>query len=292
VPDDFASRPVTPALGRAILGTGWDRYASILGKDLAASLVQRAVASAAKSLLDLRTDDQREDWFAPRPRLDRALQAMQPGQFDAIWPTYGLFLDALPAPAWSRRVARDRRARLRRRIDLAASAGPWWALEGLAIVSERPLVAALDPRGRLHSESGPGIAWADGTAIWAWHGVAVPDWVVTDPDRITTTSIGAEPNAEVRRVMIERVGWERITREGGAVLVDRDASGSLWEVDRATDWSWDRARFVEVVNSTPEPDGSRRHYFIRVPPEMRTAHEAVAWTFNLSEVEYRPLVET
>lgn len=289
---DFASRPVTPSLGRSLLGTGWDRYASILGRDLAASLVQRAVATAAASLLDLRSQDHPERRFAATTRLRSSLQAMQPGQFDAIWPTYGLFLDVLPPPAWSRRVADDRRTRLRRRLDMAASAGPWWALEGLAIVSERPLVAALDPRGRLHSESGPAIAWADGTAIWAWHGVAVPDWVVTEPERITVHAIGAEPNLEVRRVMIERLGWERIVKEGGAELVHADATGKLWELSRTTDWSWNRARFVEVINSTPEPDGSRHHYFIRVPPEMQTAKQAVAWTFDLGEIEYRPLVET
>lgn len=288
----FASRPITETLGRSMLGTGWDRYTSVLGRDLAASLVQSAVASAAASLLDLRSADRHEPRFAATTRLQRSLRAMQPGQFDGIWPTYGLFLDVLPAPAWSRRVATDRRARIRRRLDVAASAGPWWALEGLAIVSERPLVATLDPRGRLHSESGPAIAWPDGTAIWAWHGVAVPSSVVTDPQLITVDAIRAEANVEVRRVMIERLGWERIVRDGGAELIDQDATGKLWELSRTTDWSWNRARFVEVINSTPEPDGTRHHYFIRVPPEMRTAKQAVAWTFELGEIEYRPFAET
>lgn len=291
-PDDLAGRPVTASLGRSLLGAGWQRYASILGKDLAASLVQRAVATAADSLLDLRSEDRRTGRFIATTRLQLSLRAMQPGQFDAIWPTYGLFLDVLPAPAWSRRVAADRRTRIRRRLDLAASAGPWWALEGLAIVSERPLVASLDPRGRLHAESGPAIAWADGTAIWAWHGVGVPEWVVRDPGLITVDAIRAEPNVEVRRVMIERLGWERIVQDGGAELIHQDSAGSLWELSRMTDWSWDRARFVEVINSTPERDGSRHHYFIRVPPEMRTAKQAVAWTFDLGEIEYRPLAET
>ena len=49
---------------------------------------------------------------------------------------------------------------------------------------------------------------------------------------------------------------------------------------------------VEVVNSTPEPDGSRKTYFLRVPPTITTAREAVAWTFALGAGEYRPAVET
>ena len=49
---------------------------------------------------------------------------------------------------------------------------------------------------------------------------------------------------------------------------------------------------VEVVNSTPEPDGTRKTYFLRVPPTTRTAREAVAWTFGLRADAYRPAVET
>jgi hypothetical protein len=49
---------------------------------------------------------------------------------------------------------------------------------------------------------------------------------------------------------------------------------------------------VEVVNSTAEPDGTFHTYWLRVPPQTRTATEAVAWTFGLSEQEYAPLIQT
>ena len=35
-----------------------------------------------------------------------------------------------------------------------------------------------------------------------------------------------------------------------------------------------------IFNATPDADGSRRRYFLRVPPHMRTAHQGVAWTFG------------
>ena len=54
----------------------------------------------------------------------------------------------------------------------------------------------------------------------------------------------------------------------------------------------DAFNMVRVRNSTPEPDGSHHTYFIAVPPDTKTAHEAVAWTFGLSESEYEPVVET
>lgn len=49
---------------------------------------------------------------------------------------------------------------------------------------------------------------------------------------------------------------------------------------------------VKVVNSTPEPDGQFKDYFLRVPPQMRRAKEAVAWTFNKTETKYQPAMET
>ena len=41
-----------------------------------------------------------------------------------------------------------------------------------------------------------------------------------------------------------------------------------------------------------EPDGTFRRYWLRVPPNTRTAREGVAWTFGLTAEEYRPLVQT
>lgn len=49
---------------------------------------------------------------------------------------------------------------------------------------------------------------------------------------------------------------------------------------------------VEVVNATPEPDGTRRTYWLRVPPQTRTAKEGVAWTFGLDPADYQPLTQT
>ena len=49
---------------------------------------------------------------------------------------------------------------------------------------------------------------------------------------------------------------------------------------------------VEVLNSTPEPDGSRKTYFLRVPPRTQTAREGVAWTFALGADQYAPRRES
>ena len=47
---------------------------------------------------------------------------------------------------------------------------------------------------------------------------------------------------------------------------------------------------VEVLNSTPEPDGSRKTYFLRVPPDTQTARQGVAWTFGMRPDDYQRLI--
>lgn len=50
---------------------------------------------------------------------------------------------------------------------------------------------------------------------------------------------------------------------------------------------------VRVKNSTAEPDGTFKDYFIRVPPTITNASHAVAWTFGIEPHEYYdPMLET
>jgi hypothetical protein len=121
------------------------------------------------------------------------------------------------------------------------------------------------------------------------HGVKVTRQIVELPKTLTVAQIHAERNVEVRRVMVERYGQDRFLWEGGAKQIHQDDYGTLYRRDLPGD---EPLVMVKVVNSTPEPTGEFRDYFLRVPPTMRTAREAVAWTFDVPADEYAPLVET
>jgi hypothetical protein len=90
-------------------------------------------------------------------------------------------------------------------------------------------------------------------------------------------------------MLLEHYGFDRYLREVGAARLHRDAAGTLWRAEVPGD---EPLVMVEVVNATREPDGTRRVYLLRVPPETRTAQEGVAWTFGLSEEQYQPLRES
>ncbi|GAA3589285.1 hypothetical protein GCM10022198_11420 [Klugiella xanthotipulae] len=57
----------------------------------------------------------------------------------------------------------------------------WWALRDVAILCERPTQMSLDEQGRLHSDTGPCISFADGWGFHARHGVRVAAGI--DPGR-------------------------------------------------------------------------------------------------------------
>jgi hypothetical protein len=125
--------------------------------------------------------------------------------------------------------------------------------------------------------------------VWSLHGVRVPQDVVEAPESLAPKRILTEPNAEVRRVMIERFGAERLMREGEAVKVQSDDFGTLWRLELPDD---EPIVMVELVNSTAEPDGSFKNYWLRVPPQYRTARGAIAWTFGEERHRYAPAVQT
>lgn len=171
----------------------------------------------------------------------------------------------------------------------ALRSGLWlyWVTERAVVAVPRPALRLLDDS--LHCADGPAVWWPDGARYFFWRGVQVPEAVVTRPETLTAALILAERNAEVRRVMVERVGYERFLLESGARPMHQDETGTLYRIEMPDD---EPLVLVHVVNATPEPDGSRRRFFLRVPPDMVLAKQAVAWTFALAEAEYRPVEES
>jgi hypothetical protein len=157
-------------------------------------------------------------------------------------------------------------------------------------VSERPSVLRTDASGRLHCADGPALVYRDGWSAYAWKGAQVFDWMIEQPERITSSAIGETFEPVLRNCMIEIMTPERFVKSGVPSRVSEDECGILWRkmwgYRGATIGSW---AAVEVTNGTPEPDGSRKRYFLRVPSRVRSAREAVAWTYGLSAREYAQL---
>ena len=178
---------------------------------------------------------------------------------------------------------------------LAKSAG--WAIphENICWVSERHNILERDSQGRLHSITGPACAYPDGWGIYAVHGVRVPADIIEDRASITLTRIANEQNSEVRRVMIDLYGPKKYLIDSGSTVVQKLPedhyivglrTAQLLRHDVPDD---EPIIMIDLLNSTPEPDGSVKRYLLRVDPNAydgeasRDCLAAVASTWRMPD---------
>lgn len=153
-------------------------------------------------------------------------------------------------------------------------------------VADRPEIIRVDQLGRLHSGDGPAVRYRDGWSLYAWKGLVVPKRLIEQRNSVTPRQIDQERDPIQRRCMIELLTPETYVGRGRVARKGIDPHGSLW----LKEWpNGDRWAAVEVVNGTPESDGTYKRYFLQVPPELRTPTEAVAWTYGLSPDRYAAL---
>ncbi|MEU1666179.1 DUF6745 domain-containing protein [Streptomyces sparsogenes] len=277
-------------LHAALGGSGWAERWALTGAplwDTTRSLTERVRTGVVEALTAQPDQDQEDqDRGRDRSRARDREAAVRLAMLDAV-------LGQHDAP-WLAAVAEDGDAgadagELAGPAAVARAAGWWWPYERAVVIAERPLELHRDEAGRLDRGDGPALAYPDGFALYAWRGMPVPAAFLEQLSQLTAERIRTEENAELRRVMLEHYGYDRYLEESGARPVHRDETGVLWRIEMAGD---EPVTMVEVVNSTPEPDGTHRTYWLRVPPRTRTAREGVAWTFGLEADGYAPERET
>jgi hypothetical protein len=109
-------------------------------------------------------------------------------------------------------------------------------------------------------------------------------------------------NQETRRILIEKYGWSELLKDTNAKLIDQEGDSCLWhihvdnpiniQVHRPNRIIFNRviSRSFRVVSV--KDASTNRRYMLQVPPRFNTCRSAIAWTFNLDEVDYKPLQET
>jgi Domain of unknown function (DUF6745) len=183
--------------------------------------------------------------------------------------------------------ARVRQIRLWSEI---ARACYWWApYESFCLASDPPAMVSMDRQERPHSVTGPAMTFSDGWSLYAIHGWAASERLIMAPDEVTLEDLPFACETEVLRATIELLGCERFLAAGRAQLVHEDAFGKLYRIHLPP---YEPLVMVAAANAIAEPDGSSKRHLLRVPPDTKTAREALAWTLGRHASNYAPKLQT
>jgi hypothetical protein len=121
-----------------------------------------------------------------------------------------------------------------------------------------------------------------------WEGIAVDERTAFYPETLSGQDVLRQDNLELRRVLLERIGYDRLMQEVGGLILDRDqdAGGERKLIRIPLDDDEDIYLVSLICPSTAH------QYVLRVPPFMHSCRQAVAWIagFNI-ERDYEPILE-
>ena len=132
-----------------------------------------------------------------------------------------------------------------------------------------------------------GLPQGHGFAL-RWRGVQVSDRMAFEPQSMTGQDILNMENVELRRVLIERIGYEKFLQQVGGLVRDRDmdAGGERQLIYVPFD---DDEPFMVLKVTCP----STGHiHILRVPPYQTSCRQAAAWIAGFDNPnDYNPLIE-
>jgi hypothetical protein len=152
----------------------------------------------------------------------------------------------------------------------AKHCGWWWAFKNIAVVTPKPSVIHLDEQGRLHGLGVPAVAY-EGFNVYAYHGVRLPEkYGAVQPHQWQAQWLLKESNAELRRILIQEIGYVRICQELQAIELDSWQEYTLLKIDSDVD-----VEPIYLLKMTCPSTGYI--HALRVPPDVPSAREAIAW---------------
>lgn len=155
--------------------------------------------------------------------------------------------------------------------SVARSCGPVFAFDRTCFVMERPTMIAFDADYRLHAEGQPALEFADGSVLYAYQGVRLPErYGALHPTQWRSQWLLYELNADVRQVLIHGIGYARLCQELGAIALDQWRDCTLLRLNLPVDA--DPIHLLKIPHLT-----SGVAQYVRVPSTVRSAQVAFRW---------------
>lgn len=129
----------------------------------------------------------------------------------------------------------------------------------------------MDNENRLHAEGEPAISFADGYSLYSYHGVTLPEkYGIVHPNQWQSKWLLEETNAELRRVLRQGIGYDKICQDLQAIELDYWQEYTLLKIDVDID-----IEQIYLLKMTCPSTGFL--HVLRVPPDMNSAQNAIRW---------------
>ena len=154
-------------------------------------------------------------------------------------------------------------------MELAENCGWFWPFNGAVILTEKPIETHLKDK-KLHRDGGPAILYKDGLCVYALNGVVVSQEIAETPaDKLSSSLILKEKNAEIRREIVRKIGIDRALKDLDAKVIDDNHGYQLLGLDLGDGR-------IRPYLSMQNPSIDARH-IEGVHPDCTTVEQALAW---------------
>lgn len=146
-----------------------------------------------------------------------------------------------------------------------------YTFEGICLACDRPLKLSFDGEQKLHAEGEPALEFADGYSLYSYHGVTLPEkYGKLHPHQWKVQWLLEESNAELRRVLMQGIGYGRICQELPTLELNYWQEYTLLKIETHID-----REPIYLLKMTCPSTGLM--HVLRVPPTVRSAREAIRW---------------
>jgi hypothetical protein len=158
--------------------------------------------------------------------------------------------------------------------DLLSQGGWILPFSKTCLIVDRPIKLTLDQENRLHQEQGMAMLYNDGYGVYAYHGVILPKiYGERHPDQWEAEWILQENNVELRRVLIQGIGYDRLCQELNPIELDSWREYTLLCFQDLIDPIDEQP--IYLLKMTCPSTGFI--HGLRVPPDVKSARDAILW---------------
>lgn len=158
--------------------------------------------------------------------------------------------------------------------ELITNSGWILPYENICFISDRPVEFNLNNQYHLHAEGKFAIKFADNQGFYAYEGVIIPKkYGLLKAENWQSKWLLEERNAELRRVLIQGLGYDRIANELEAEEIDSWREYTILRFSKIIDHI-DEQPICLLKMTCPSTNFI---HALRIPPEFNSAREAIKW---------------